>query len=89
MLVTGPTEAYFPTTIFDWRNLDKATIDAHPIWFLKEVWGVHGKGITLIHGYDDYLKKVKETPKKATYVNGPDGAAASNPVNQRSKAKHT
>ena len=66
-------EAYFPRTIFDWRNLDKATIDAHPIWFLKEVWGVHGKGITIIHGYDDYLKKVEETPKKATYVNGPNG----------------
>jgi hypothetical protein len=53
--------------------MDKATIDAVPIWFLKEIWGVHGKGITLIHGYDDYLEKLKSVAQKPTFLIGPDG----------------
>jgi hypothetical protein len=63
----------FPETFFDWRALDQATIESSPIWFLKGVWGVHGKGITLIADWDDYQTKVKEVPKKTTWLKGPDG----------------
>ena len=63
----------FPETFFEWRELDKATIESSPIWFLKQVWGVHGNGINLVGSWEDYQKAVKDTPKKATFVNGPSG----------------
>ena len=66
-------EKGFPETFFDWRHLDKATIDSSPIWFLKGVWGVHGNGITLIGNWEEYQKAVADTPVGATQILGPSG----------------
>jgi hypothetical protein len=63
----------FPQTFFDWRILNEATIASSPIWFLKDVWGVNGKGITLIATYADYKKAIAGTPKKPTFLTGPSG----------------
>ena len=37
---------------------------------VTQIFGVHGKGIQIIHGYDEYLAHLKDTPKKPTYVIG-------------------
>ncbi len=66
-------EKGFPETFFDWRHLDKATIESSPIWFLKSVWGVHGSGITLIGNWEEYRKAVVATPVRATQLPGPSG----------------
>jgi hypothetical protein len=64
---------HFPKTYFEWRKLDRRTIDASPVWFLKGIWGTHGKGITLIGSYAEYVECIKERPQKAQYLIGPDG----------------
>ena len=33
---------------------------------------MHGNGINLVGSWEDYQKAVKDTPKKATFVNGPE-----------------
>jgi hypothetical protein len=66
-------EKGFPETFFDWRHLDKATIDSSPIWFLKSVYGVHGKGITLIGNWEEYQKSVDDVPTDASRLIGPSG----------------
>ena len=62
----------FPETLFDWRNLPREFIESNPIWFLKNIWGVHGKGITLIGSWDQYRQAVRDCPKEETSIEGPD-----------------
>ena len=66
-------EKDYPETFFEWRALDEATIKSSPIWFLKNVWGVHGKGITLVTDWEDYQRKVVQFPQTATWLVGPNG----------------
>ena len=66
----------FPQTIFEWRNLTEDFLfgdQGSPVWFLKNIWGVHGKGITLITDYRDYREKVERTEHHTTDIVGPDG----------------
>lgn len=63
----------FPETFFEWRDLDEATIASSSIWFLKNVFGVHGNGIRLIGSWDEYEAAVKDTPKKASFLYDPAG----------------
>eukprot|EP01048_Picozoa_sp_COSAG05_P000464 COSAG05_NODE_12_length_37297_cov_117.537072_27_plen_476_part_00 len=63
----------FPQTFFDWRDASEATIARSPIWFLKDIWGCHGKGITLISSYAELQQAKKDFPKKASFLTGPSG----------------
>ena len=66
----------FPETFFEWRTLSRETIESNPIWVLKNSWGVHGKGITLIGSWGEY-QAILADPKyrqQETYIEGPDGS---------------
>jgi hypothetical protein len=66
-------ESDFPETIFDWRKMTQEKIESSPVWFLKNIWGVHGKGITLVTGWEDYKEKCAGTEHQKTQIIGPNG----------------
>ena len=47
-----------PRTITDWEKhkLTEKDFKNNKLWFYKQIFGVHGKGINLLSTYDDYLK---------------------------------
>ena len=47
-----------PYTITDWEKIILGNEDFQDgdLWFFKQIFGVHGKGINLISNYEDYLK---------------------------------
>ena len=63
----------FPEIFYEWRNLDKDTINSSPIWFLKYLFNSFGKGIHLIGGWEDYNKFVNEIPKRKVNFIVPSG----------------
>ncbi len=69
----GMAKDGFPETFFDWRQLDRATIDSSTIWFLKNVFGVHGNGIRLIGSWEEYQAALKDVPQKPSFMYGPSG----------------
>ena len=66
-------QADFPETFLDWRQLPRETIESSPVWFVKNIFGVHGSGITLISGYDQYCEVASSLPQRTQYLEGPGG----------------
>ncbi len=61
-----------PYTITDWGNkrlLNKDFKDGD-LWFFKQIFGVHGKGINLISSYEDY-QKIFHIEDKSRDIQGP------------------
>ena len=56
-----------PYTITDWKKdkLLRKDFKNDDLWFFKQIFGVHGKGINLISSYEDYLKifHIEDKPK--------------------------
>ena len=56
-----------PYTITDWENhkLYPKDFQNGDLWFFKQIFGVHGKGINLISSYKDYQKifHIEDKPK--------------------------
>ena len=61
-----------PHTIMDWKKyrLTEDDFKDNKVWFFKQVFGVHGKGINLLSTYDDYLNifSIEPIPKQ---IQGP------------------
>lgn len=61
-----------PHTIMDWEKyrLTEDDFKDNKLWFLKQVFGVHGKGINLLSTYDNYLNifSIQPIPKQ---IQGP------------------
>lgn len=60
-------ERLAPRTLLRWRMPDQRLTAADfangKIWFLKGIHGVHGRGITLLRTYDEYLTQVNHYAK--------------------------
>jgi hypothetical protein len=76
-LVRLDIEHVAPQTILEWRKpankLSRRDFESTPVWFLKEIQGVHGRGITLVSKYEDYLTKLATWPTRHAQMQGPAG----------------
>lgn len=61
-----------PHTITDWEKnrLSMKDFQDGDLWFFKQIFGVHGKGINLISSYEDY-KKIFHVEDKQSDIQGP------------------
>lgn len=61
-----------PYTITDWKNQRLSPEDFRDgdLWFFKQIFGVHGKGINLISSYEDY-QKIFHIEDKSRDIQGP------------------
>ena len=61
-----------PYTITDWENhkLGPGDFQDGGLWFFKQIFGVHGKGINLISSYEDY-QKIFQVEDKSRNIQGP------------------
>jgi hypothetical protein len=61
-----------PYTITDWENhrLGPEDFQDGGLWFFKQIFGVHGKGINLISTYEDY-QKIFQVEDKSSNIQGP------------------
>ena len=61
-----------PHTITDWEKnrLSMKDFQDDELWFFKQIFGVHGKGINLISSYEDY-QKIFHVEDKQRDIQGP------------------
>jgi len=61
-----------PHTITDWEKnrLSMKDFQDDELWFFKQIFGVHGKGINLISSYEDY-QKIFQVEDKQRDIQGP------------------
>ena len=61
-----------PHTITDWEKnrLSMKDFQDGDLWFFKQIFGVHGKGINLISSYEDY-QKIFHVEDKQRDIQGP------------------
>ena len=61
-----------PHTITDWEKnrLSMKDFQDGELWFFKQIFGVHGKGINLISSYEDY-QKIFHVEDKQRDIQGP------------------
>ena len=79
----GLADKVMPYTRLDWRDLteeeflDGADPAEGRLWFLKQAFGVGGKGITLLNSYAEYQACIRANTLRPCSINGPgpgDGA---------------
>jgi len=61
-----------PHTITDWElmHLSENDFKDNQIWFFKQIFGVHGKGINLLSTYNEYLT-IKNSIQEQIKIQGP------------------
>ena len=72
LLRTLKLEHLAPETILEWDkvNLEEKDFNEKSIWFFKNIFGVHGKGINLFSKYNEYIKALNEYNEKTQYLQG-------------------